>query len=334
MSVGGANSGRPFAAQAGAAAPNPSGNAQQGNVYQQAANYLTQAGAGAQAEMGFQPTEVSGTGYAPATMAGVGAITPQTVSAGQIGSTNLGQYMNPYTQNVIDTSMADLERQRLVGQQQNSAAAAAAGAFGGSRHGLVEAETNRGFADAASRTAAGLQQQGFLNAQQMAGQDINTRMQAQLANQTAGLNAGVQNAANQLTTQQANQTAANQAGQFGAAQNMTAALNNQQMGLAGSQQRLNAGAQLGNLGVSGFNMGNTLQQQQWNQGMLQQQMEQQRLSDAMQQFYGYATSPLNYLNLMGGAISGSPLANNQTQSQTYKPGLLDFLSFGTGLAAL
>jgi hypothetical protein len=256
-----------------------------GNAYSQAANALTGAGAGAQTEMGFQPAMVSGTGY----------------TAGQVGSTNLSPYMNPYTQNVVNTTLSDLDRQRQMAQQQNRASAAAAGAFGGSRQGLVEAETNRGFADVAARTAAGLQQQGFLNAQQMAGQDI---------------------------------AAANRAAEFGATQGMNAALANQQMGLAGSQQRLGAGAQLANLGASGFNMANTLQQQQAQQGLLQQQMQQQLLNDAMQQFYGYANSPLAYLNTMNSALSGSPLANQRTGTSSYKPGVLDYLSFGTGLMAL
>lgn len=310
----------------------PPTSATQPNAYAQAANYLTQAGTGAQAEMRYQPQQVAAANYQAALMAGVDPITAQTVTAGQIGSTDLGQYFNPYTQSVINTSLSDLDRQRQMTQQQNAAAAAAAGAFGGSRQGLVEAETNRGFADVAARTAAGLQQQGFLNAQQMAGQDIASRMQASLANQGANLTAAQQNAANQLMVQQANQAARNQAGQFGATQQMNAALANQSAGLAGSQQRLNAGAQLANIGSSGFNMANTLQQQQAQMGLIQQQMRQQQLNDAQQQFYGYANSPLAYLNTMNTALAGSPLQNASTTQ--YKPGALDYLSFGAGLMAL
>ena len=47
------------------------------------------------------------------------------------------------------------------------------GAFGGSRSGILEAETNRAFADQAARTAAGLRQGGFDRATSLAGQDIN-----------------------------------------------------------------------------------------------------------------------------------------------------------------
>jgi len=304
------------------------------NAYQQAANYLSSAGSRTQTEMGFQPMNVAGRGYTAATAAGATPITAQNVSAGQIATTDLGSYMNPYTQNVINTSLSDLDRQRAMTQQQNSASAAAAGAFGGSRQGLVEAETNRAFADVAARTAAGLQQQGFLNAQQMAGQDIGAKLQAQLANQSAGMTAQQQTAANLLNTQFANQGALNTAGQFGAQQRLQAQLANQNAGLAGSQQRLAAAGQLGNLGTTGFNMANTLQQQQAAQGLLQQQMQQQLLSDAMQQFYGYANSPLNALNVLNSSASGSPLVNNQTRTSQYKPGVLDFLSLGTGLMAL
>jgi hypothetical protein len=68
--------------------------------------------------------------------------------------------------------------------------------------------------------------------------------------------------------------------------------------------------------------------------VFQQQMQQQLLNDAMQQFYGYANSPLNYANLMQNTIGSSPLANNQTQTSQYQPGILDFLSLGTGLASI
>lgn len=123
---------------------------------------------------------------------------PMMVQAGQLSNTNLGAYQNPYTQGVIDTSMQDLERQRQMQQNQIGAQASAAGAFGGSRHGIAEAETNRAFAQQGAQMASGLRQQGFQNAQQMAQQDIASRMQAGLANQQAGLSGaqlGMQGAA-------------------------------------------------------------------------------------------------------------------------------------------
>jgi hypothetical protein len=76
--------------------------------------------------------------------------------------------MNPYDQAVVDTTQADLERQREMAVNATGDAAAAAGAFGGSRHGVAEAQTN----EAALRNAGGilaqLRQQGFAGAQAVA----------------------------------------------------------------------------------------------------------------------------------------------------------------------
>lgn len=85
---------------------------------------------------------------------------------------NLQQYMNPYTQNVSDLAMQDLQRANMINQQANAQRAAQAGAFGGSRQGVLEAETNRNYFDTAARTAAGLRSQAFESAMGLAGTDI------------------------------------------------------------------------------------------------------------------------------------------------------------------
>jgi hypothetical protein len=93
-------------------------------------------------------------------------------------------YMSPYTQNVVDTTMSELQRQKDLVQQQNQDAMIKSGAFGGGRHGVVEAETNRGFLDVAGRTAAQLQDQSFrFGAEQMRA-DQDRALQASLANQS------------------------------------------------------------------------------------------------------------------------------------------------------
>lgn len=52
-------------------------------------------------------------------------------------------YMNPYMQDVIGIADRELTRQHGVEQVQRDAAAAEAGAFGGARHGIVDAEADR-----------------------------------------------------------------------------------------------------------------------------------------------------------------------------------------------
>ena len=85
----------------------------------------------------------------------------QGTTAAGMNMPDISAFQNPYTQQVIDTSMADLERQRLMQQNQLGAQASAARAFGGSRQGIAEAETNRGFAEQGGQLAAQLRQQGF-----------------------------------------------------------------------------------------------------------------------------------------------------------------------------
>ena len=206
------------------------------NVFQQASGALTGAIGGTNREMGYQPGMVGqygygasqagsrgynaalgqSTGYGAATLSGSPTVQAQNVQAGQLGSTNLNPYFNPFESQVVNQSLQDIERSRQIQQNQTAAQAEAAGAYGGSRSGVLEAETNRGFAEQAARTASQLRQAGFTNAQQMAQQDIATRMQASLANQGANLQAGTTTANLAQQAGLANQSALNQASQFGA----------------------------------------------------------------------------------------------------------------------
>ena len=104
------------------------------------------------------------------------AYTPLGVTAGQLGTTNLAPYMNPYTTDVIDASQADLLRGANMGLDQLGAQAQMARAFGGSRHGIAMSEIGRGVGEIMGQQSAGLRQANFAQAQQAAQQN-------QLANQ-------------------------------------------------------------------------------------------------------------------------------------------------------
>ena len=56
----------------------------------------------------------------------------------QYNSQNLQQYMNPYTQNVIDQGVRQIGDQMNQGRLNNQSRAAQAGAFGGARHGVLD----------------------------------------------------------------------------------------------------------------------------------------------------------------------------------------------------
>lgn len=85
---------------------------------------------------------------------------------------DIAAYQSPFQQQVIDTTMADIQRQADIARQRSQDQAIGAGAFGGSRSAILEAESQRPFADVMARTSAGLRQAGFEQAQRAAESDI------------------------------------------------------------------------------------------------------------------------------------------------------------------
>jgi hypothetical protein len=88
---------------------------------------------------------------------------------------DIQSFQNPYNTQIIDQSLNDLDRARQIRLQSDQDRAIGAGAFGGSRSALLEAETNRNFADAAARTSSNLRQSGYNNSLNAAMQDRNFR---------------------------------------------------------------------------------------------------------------------------------------------------------------
>lgn len=125
----------------------------------------------------------AGMRQAAKTAATVGDVTAGPLVTGQ----RVNRYMNPYTQSVIDTTMGSMDRARDMAINDIGASATAAGAYGGSRHGVAEAETNRAFIDQVGQMSAGLNAQNFGQAQAQANTDLDRRTGVRLANQSAEL---------------------------------------------------------------------------------------------------------------------------------------------------
>lgn len=89
---------------------------------------------------------------------------------------DISAYQSPFQQQVIDTTMADIQRQADIARQKAQDVAIGAGAFGGSRSAILEAESQRPFADVMARTAAGLRQTGFEQARRAAESDISRQL--------------------------------------------------------------------------------------------------------------------------------------------------------------
>ncbi|MGA0083215.1 MAG: tail fiber domain-containing protein [Candidatus Nanopelagicales bacterium] len=104
----------------------------------------------------------------------------QAPQIGQVGSllgADIGAYQSPYTEQVIEQSMADIQRQADIARRQAQSQAIGAGAFGGSRSALLETESQRPYIEQQARTAAGLRQAGFEQAQRAAESDIARQQQ-------------------------------------------------------------------------------------------------------------------------------------------------------------
>jgi hypothetical protein len=102
---------------------------------------------------------------------------PQIGQVGSLLGADIGAYQSPYQQQVIDQSMADIQRQADIARGQAQSRAIGAGAFGGSRSALLETESQRPYIEQQARTAAGLRQAGFEQAQRAAESDIARQQQ-------------------------------------------------------------------------------------------------------------------------------------------------------------
>jgi len=95
----------------------------------------------------------------------------QTAAAGLnslLGSQGYQQFQSPYQQQVIDTSLAEFDRNAAVQQTGLRDSSIQAGAYGGGREGIMQAEVMRNNQLNRGQLQAGLQQEGFQNAQAQA----------------------------------------------------------------------------------------------------------------------------------------------------------------------
>jgi len=108
---------------------------------------------------------------------GLGAYEPYLqTAAGLSGPNAYQQFMSPYQQDVIDTTLQEFDVQAQKGLPQLAAQAIGAGAFGGGREGVQRAEYQATSDRNRAALPAQLLQQGFGQAQQLAGQAFGQQM--------------------------------------------------------------------------------------------------------------------------------------------------------------
>ena len=167
---------------------------------------LAQAGVGSyqpflQAAQTAQGLGAQALGQSATALGGLGAY--QTAAAGLTGPQAYQPFMSPYQTQVIDTTLAEYDRQGLAGEQAIRDQAVASGNFGGGREGaqLGQYQSDR-LADRAALQAS-LLQQGFGQAQNAAQQAFQNQQalfgqQGQIGAAQQGLDGAYGNQMNQL----------------------------------------------------------------------------------------------------------------------------------------
>ena len=211
-----------------------------------------QTGAAEAAQRARAQTEMAGRDLRSAGQMGRAAalqgIAGLTGTGEQFDPAGIARFQDPFTQQVIDAQQAEIAR---LGEQQKRDARAQqirAGAFGGSRGAIQEAEIGRNVLQQQAKTGAELRSQGFQQAAQQAQQAFE---QAQARRQQAAQLTGSLGQAGAGTSLQA----AQQAGQLGLSAEQLAqrgALESGQLGLSGQQ---GIGSLLGQAGQMGMQAG-------------------------------------------------------------------------------
>ena len=145
-----------------------------------------QAGLGA---LSFDPTTGAVTNIGAGT--GIAGYEPFLQQASAYSGPNAyQQFMSPYQQQVIDTTLTEFDKQRQKAMAGQNAQAIAGGAFGGAREGVQRAEYGAQTLQDRAALQAQLLQQGYGQAQQQAAQAFQQQsglasLQPQLAGQQA-----------------------------------------------------------------------------------------------------------------------------------------------------
>lgn len=105
---------------------------------------------------------------APDLSAQVGLLSPQSMTAAQIGNVNVGEFMNPYMSDVVDTTRRTMQGDFQDKDAAISATYAGRAGLGGSGEALARGQNARGYGENLANTTAKLRADAFNTAAQLA----------------------------------------------------------------------------------------------------------------------------------------------------------------------
>ena len=257
--------------------------------------YMPALSQAAQATQGGIGAVSQGLGIVPAALSAAqpyqagSAATGYGATQGYNPATAYQSYMNPYMEDVIRQSEADIGRQGQMQAQQIRSQAVGQGAFGGSRQAVAERELGRNVAEQQARTSSGLRAGGFEQAQQQAQQSFEQQQQRQ--GQFAQLLGNLGTSFGQLGLQGA--------GQIGAL----------------GQGLGSLGTQMGGLGELGQNLNIRDVGTLMDIGTVQQAQSQAGLDALRQNQYQRTMAPYQQLGFFSDIYQGMPVGQMQTTTQ-------------------
>ena len=231
----------------------------------------------------INPTYIGGQSLNQYQAQGSGPVQAGQIGVGKFIDTGVRDaYMSPYMQSVVDVQRDQANRDFRESAANRSAAAIKAGAFGGNRQAVADSLAERDRANLLNQIQATGSQAAFENAQQQYERDrgasingqqfnVNSRLQADLANQGAGQAMSLANLQALLGTQQLGATLGQQANLANQGAYMDAATKNQgtnlqaQLANQGAIQAANQANLGAALGVQELGAGQYMQSQLANQ---------------------------------------------------------------------
>lgn len=227
-------------------------------------------------------------------------------------------YMSPYMQNVVDYQKSEATRDFQKQGAGRNAQAVAAGAFGGSRQAIVDAEAQRNLNTQLQGIQATGTQKAFEDAQRQQQFGANLGIQ--------GLQAGYQGVAQGIQGAQSGM----QGAQTGL-QGVQGAIGAGQYGLQGLGQAGQLGGQLAGIGGQQLAAQQGILSAQNQMGGQQQQLEQSKINQAIQDYAVAQQYPQQQLSFMNSMLRGLPLQSGTTQMYQAAPSALSQIG-GLGLA--
>jgi hypothetical protein len=236
-------------------------------------------------------------------------------------------YMNPYRDKVIDSTVRRMGEENDRSRLANQARAAKSGAFGGGRHGVVDAIQEDQFQRSVGDTVGQLEDQAYSNAQQMFSQDMGRADQADMYNIGKDMERQQFNKGMSYQTQNQNWQNRNNVDQFNAGMNLQEQNLNNTFGLQAfnanrdqfNQDRLRDISSAGGLstlaGVDRY-LANDHANSLLNIGQMQQDFGQKNMDVAYQDWSNQKQWPYQNLNWLSALATGQPINPMSFSTQT------------------